>query len=147
MIHDTIAIANGVIFKRAYDILNAIMQQSAKNMDQSNSEKVGRATFDVSLFVPVVVNCSFACELFLKAMLPKKQNTHKLDKLFMLLSSDIQTRIKTNTINKMEESKPTYNESDFQSDLVSNNNKFTEWRYFHEGNSQPANLLFLSCFI
>jgi len=147
MIYDEIAMNNGVIFQRTYDILNDKMQQGIKNMVQGNSGKDGKATLDAALFVSVVVNCSFACELFLKSMLPKNTRGHKLDELFVLLDSDIQNRIKNNTIDKMKIIKTTYNETDFQADLASNSNKFAEWRYFHEGNSQTANLEFISCFM
>ncbi len=147
MIYDEITMNNGVIFQHAYDILNAKMQQGINAMVQGNTGTDGKAPLDAALFVPVVVNCSFACELFLKSMLPINTRGHKLDELFLLLDSDIQNNIKSNTVDEMKKVKSTYSDTDFQMDLTQNNNKFAEWRYFHEGNSQSANLEFISRFM
>lgn len=69
MIHDEIAMNNGVIFQHAYDILSEKMQEGLVNKALGNSGTNNKAKLDAALFVPAVVNCSFACELFLKAML------------------------------------------------------------------------------
>ncbi len=147
MIYDEIALNNGVIFQHTYDILNAKMRQGIMNMKNGSNGIDGKAALDAALFVSVVVNCSFACELFLKAMLPKDTKGHKLDELFALLDNDIQDNIRNNTIDKMKVVTPTYCHTDFQKDLEHNNNKFAEWRYFHEGNSQSVNLEFISQFM
>lgn len=147
MIFDEIAMNNGVIFQHAYDILNTKMQQGINAMAQGNTEMDGKAPLDAALFVPVVVNCSFACELFLKSMLPANTKGHKLDELFLLLDIDIQNNIKSHTIDEMRKVKSAYCDTDFQVDLTKNNNKFAEWRYFHEGNSQSVSLEFISKFM
>lgn len=64
-----------------------------------------------------------------------------------MLDNDIQNNIRSNTIDKMKDINPAYCDTDFQNDLEQNNNKFAEWRYFHEGTSQSANLEFISRFM
>ena len=147
MIYDDIALNNGVIFQHTYDILNEKMRQGIMNVKNGSNGTDGKAVLDAALFVSVVVNCSFACELFLKSMLPKDTRGHKLDELFALLDSDIQDNLRSNTIDEMKNITPAYCDTDFQNDLEQNNNKFAEWRYFHEGNSQSANLEFISRFM
>lgn len=147
MIYDKTAMNNGVIFLRAYNILDDKMQQAVKELIQGNNGVDGKAMLDASLFVTVVVNCSFACELFIKSMLPKGTKGHKLDELFALLDSDIQERIRNLTICEMKRENSVYCSADFQRDLYDNSNKFAEWRYFHEKNTCSANLQFVSSFV
>lgn len=147
MIYDEVAMNNGVIFQHTYDILNEKMQQGIINMVQGSNGTDGKAKLDAALFVPVVVNSAFACELFMKSMLPSDTRGHKLDDLFALLDNDIQERIRSFTIDKMKKLKPEYSDTDFQNDLLHNNNVFAEWRYFHEGNSNSVNLQFISLFM
>ncbi len=147
MIYDEIAMNNGVIFQRTYDILNERMQLGIINLAQGSNGMDGKATLDAALFVAVVVNSAFSCELFMKSMLPKGTKGHKLDELFYLLDNDIQSRIEKITVNRMKELKKTYCSMDFQSDLNSNSNKFAEWRYFHEKGNCSANIQFISRFM
>lgn len=143
MIYDEIAMNNGIIFQHTYDILNEKMNQAIMNLNNINKMDV----LDASLFVPVVVNGSLACELLLKSMLPQNTRGHKLDELFLLLDNNIQENIKTYTINEMKKIISGYCDTDFQNDLAQNNDQFIEWRYFHEGNAQEANLQFISGFM
>lgn len=92
MIHDEIAMNNGVIFQHAYDILSEKMQEGLVNKALGNSGTNNEANLDAALFVPAVVNCSFACELFLKAMLPQNTRGHKLNDLFFSLDANIQEK-------------------------------------------------------
>lgn len=147
MIYDELAMNNGVIFQHTYDILNEKMRQGMINLKNGSTGADGMATLDAALFVSVVVNCSFACELFLKAMLPQNTRGHKLDELFSALDNTIQENIKMRTIDEMKKTTSGYCDTDFQNDLTQNSNKFAEWRYFHEGNSQSANLEFISRFM
>ncbi len=144
MIHDEIAMNNGVIFQHAYDILSEKMQLGIINKATGNNGTNNKANLDAALFVPTVVNCAFACELFMKSMLPQNTRGHKLNDLFASLDGDIQERIRNNTIGKMNNSTQTYSEVDFQSDLTNNGNIFAEWRYFHEGNSNTVNYQFIT---
>lgn len=64
MIYDELAMNNGVIFQHTYDILNEKMRQGMINLKNGSTGADGMATLDAALFVSVVVNCSFACELF-----------------------------------------------------------------------------------
>ena len=143
MIYDEIAMNNGVIFQRAVDILNNKMQCGVINLTLESSGTDGKAALDAALLVPIAVNSAFACELFIKSMLPPNTKGHKLDDLFTLLNSDIQERIKSLTIEKMKKLKSTYCDADFQGDLLHHNNIFVEWRYFHEGKSDSVNIQFV----
>lgn len=144
MIYDEIAMNNGVIFQHTYDILYDRMNQGVQNVLLGNG---GKSKLDASLFVPVVVTAAFACELLMKSMLPKNTRGHELDNLFAKLDDDIQKRIRNITIEKMREDDSPYCVTDFQTDLVQNNNIFAEWRYFHEGKSNTVNLKFISRFM
>ena len=147
MIYDELAMNNGVIFQRTYDILNEKMRQGIINLKNGSNGVDGMATLDAALFVSVVVNCSFACELFLKSMLPQNTRGHKLDDLFSALDDTIQEHIKMRTIDEMKKITSGYCDIDFQNDLTQSSNKFADWRYFHEGNTQTANLEFISQFM
>lgn len=147
MIYDELAMNNGVIFQHTYDILNKKMHQGIINLKNGSKGADGTATLDASLFVSIVVNCSFACELFLKSMLPQDTRGHTLDELFASLDNAIQENIKIRTIYEMGKITSGYRDTDFQKDLTQNSNQFVEWRYFHEGNTQAANLEFISRFM
>lgn len=60
MIYDESAMNNGVIFQRAYDILNEKMNQGITKINNKSND--GMARLDASLIVWVAVNCSFVCE-------------------------------------------------------------------------------------
>lgn len=75
----------------------------------------------------VMVNISFACELYMKALLIWKSKSdsiireHLLSELFEKLDDDIQIRIKTESgITKWDEF------------LTHSSDAFREWRYFYE---------------
>ena len=93
MIYDELAMNNGVIFQRTYDILNEKMRQGIINLKNGSNGVDGMATLDAALFVSVVVNCSFACELFLKSMLPQNTRGHKLDDLFSALAVKVLCKV------------------------------------------------------
>lgn len=93
-----------------------------------------------TLAVPVIVNASFACERFLKSMLPDGTHGHELDKLLSKLDQENQNKIIAATGLIMKCSNPDYTQECFWKDLKDNSNNFVSWRYFHEGRSQTANL-------
>lgn len=140
MIYDEIAMNNGVIYLYAVDILYNQMNQGVKNHLKKTNEK---SNLDLSLFVPVVVNGVFACELFMKSMIKDYKYVHKFDQLFDLLDSDVKKRIRTLTVDKMKNINSTYNENDFNEDLKANNNVYTDWRFFHQRKNISANLNFI----
>lgn len=144
MLSDETAASNGVIFQHACDILYQRMKQA---LPLSGGVLNGSAALDASLFVPALVNGSFACELFLKSLLPPSTSGHKLEALFSQLDSNIQLKLKNGTIGKMKQLDPAYCEASFQTDLNSNSNVFPEWRYFHEGNSHSAGIEFIVRFM
>ena len=89
----------------------------------------------LSLNTPAIVNCAFACEMFLKLLI--KANTgdykkiHDLDKLFKLLPQDIQERL-----NKEVYYKTGMIRDAFGIPMIKKVAKhFNEWRYSFEKSS------------
>lgn len=81
---------------------------------------------------PVIVNATFACEIFLKLLLRQNQieynRVHKLKDLFDILPDNIRENIKTTTIEKYGQWKNIWN-----IELLDNiSNAFYEWRYNYE---------------
>lgn len=147
VIYDELALNNGVLFKYTYEILNERMQSGLLDLVQHNKGKYDKSNLDVSLFVPAVVNCAFACELFMKSMLPKDTHGHELHSLFSKLDTGIQGKIQNATVDSMKKIRLSYGNTDFQNDLTENSNNFAEWRYFHEKSKCSANLPFISNFM
>ena len=147
MIYDDIAMNNGVIFQHAYDILSQRMEDGVRSIESRQGGISNSAILDTSLAVPVIVNGSFACELYLKALLPKGTRGHELNDLFNKLDARVQENIRCKTIEKMKDTISDYNDTTFQSDINNNCNHFAKWRYFHEGISSPANLKFIKYFM
>lgn len=114
MISDEIAMNAACIFEHTVKILNGRMNEGIMNLSISNNEN---GKLDAALFVPIVVNCSFACELYMKSMLPNKIIKHELDILFFKLDSNIQQEVQNNIVIKMKKILPTYNDKDFKNDL------------------------------
>ena len=133
---DEITLGNATIFRYACDTLVEKMNQGFFESDANNQQEE-KAKLNQSLVVPVIVNASFACELFLKSLLPSNTHGHKLDELFSQLNQDLQNKI-------MGWTGLTLKCSD---DLKNNSNDFADWRYCHEGRSQRANLHFLLTFL
>lgn len=145
MIYDNIAMNNGVIFLHTVDILEAKMKLAFANLSSSN--KMVNASLDAALVVPIAVNGAFACELFMKSMLPNDTRGHKLEELFALLEAGLQEEIKNLTVEKMQKSSAGYGDSNFYNDLMQNSNVFAEWRYFHEGNTNSLGFHFILLFL
>lgn len=107
---------------------------------------------DFSLFIPFMVNCSFACELFLKALIDKPQKGHNLSDLFKrLLEVDIVTArsIKKTVIESFNASNKPLLHS-FEDELTSMKKTFEQFRYMHEPNMiepHAYNYLFLYIFM
>ena len=145
MIYDKVAMSNGVIFQRAVDILNTQMKLGLANMTSTN--EVVNGILDAALVVPVSVNGAFACELFMKSMLPKDTWGHKLNDLFELLDNNLKEDIRDLTVERMKKINSEYCDANFQEDLVHNSNVFAEWRYFHEGNADSVGPQFILSFM
>ncbi len=97
--------------------------------------KVQKAPFllksDAYYAFPAIVNLSFACELYIKALLSKSGHTsiirsHSLDKLFHLLPESIQ--------GQMEEgfARQCHYPVTLQKTLETHSKAFEEWRYAFE---------------
>lgn len=97
--------------------------------------------------IPIIVNASFACELYMKSILVKsglpvkklRKCGHKLDELFYILPdgqrNDIQKRM--------------YNRgygNEFELHLGEISNAFIEWRYWFEGTEKCVENIFLGNF-
>ncbi len=106
-----------------------------------------RCTKDADTFLSTpyvfVVSCSFACELYMKAILMNNNvnppKTHDLGKLFDALSPDDRTKIE-NTYNSKEEIKPI-------AELITEcKTAFEDWRYAYEKESLQIHVDALQAF-
>lgn len=140
---ELLGIAN--TFKNACNILLLQMNEgvSAISSGNLNSENHQKSV----LIIPIIVNASFACELFLKCILPDGTHGHELDRLFSSLDKESQNEIIFYTGFTIKCSNPEYTSEDFWKDLKNNSNNFVKWRYLYEGRSQKANLQFIITFL
>lgn len=136
-----ITMGNATMFCYASDLLAKRMNEGVTALSSGNLSR--DSILSSQLVVPVIVNASFACELFLKSILPPDTRGHKLQELFSALSNDLQNEIMELTISNMKDTDSDYSIEQFQQDLEKNSNNFAEWRYFHEGHSHEANLHFI----
>ncbi len=136
---------DGAIFERAYDVL--LTQMNDGVIRAYNGDKTG--IIDASLFVAVVVNGAFACELYLKSMLPNNIHKHRLDELYAELSVNIQNEIRNMTVKNMKKILPDkeYSSKEFDNDITNMGNSFVEWRYFYEMKSKNTSPQFLKAFM
>lgn len=145
MIYDEMAINNGVIFQYAVDVLSKQMNFGIIN--KLFEKGMPNCNLDASLIVPIAVNSAFACELFIKSLLPKNTRGHKLNDIFNLLDINLKKEIQDLTINRMKIFNSKYCDTNFQEDLMHNSNVFSEWRYFHEGNADSFQYQFITSFM
>lgn len=89
-------------------------------------DEYGRGCYEV-VNIPAIVNAAFSCELYIKYLLGKKRHGHNLKKLFILLDSEIQNRIRTN-INEILDNRL------FNFDLMLEraSESYKTWRYIFE---------------
>ena len=103
-------------------ILGKSFLDAAKICDKPKIEEVG---WSHNLIVPIITNMSFACELFLKAILKhddiQQKKIHKLDCLFNELGND-----------RKREIVGSEKEDEFMIKLTNISNLFEEWRYVYE---------------
>lgn len=88
------------------------------------------------LFIPIITNMAFACELFLKSLLKqhgKQLNNHRLLELFNELNKDLETEIIGSD-----------NPKDFKCNLSKISNLFVDWRYIYEQPLAAIEFNFLS---
>lgn len=90
-----------------------------------NNPKIQEVGWNHNLIVPIITNMSFACELFLKAILKhddiQQKKIHKLDGLFNELRDDRKSEIVD-----FEDAE------EFMIKLTNISNLFEEWRYIYE---------------
>lgn len=103
-------------------ILGKSFLDAAKICDNPTMEEVG---WNHDLIVPIITNMSFACELFLKAILKhddiQQKKMHKLAGLFNELGNDRKREIVRSE-----------NAEEFMIKLTNISNLFEEWRYIYE---------------
>ncbi len=108
--NNSILLANAYTFDHAYQILY-------KQMNLVISQNI---LTDMGLLVPVAVNCLFACELFLKSMLPEGTRGHNLVELLNVLDDVSRNAIIESSIKLMQQHKPDYSKDNFYSDINCN---------------------------
>ena len=90
---------------------------------------------DYHWFVPYVVNASFACELYLKALLFNEDNGptqgHDLSKLYESLSEEVKNKVLKNPCFK--------GDNEFLKKLEDAKSLFCDWRYCFE-HKKPINV-------
>lgn len=137
---------NAYAYYHAFSILYEKFNNAAKVTTPEEEETLKQK--DLMLFFPVATNLAFACELFLKSMLPDGTHGHNLRELFSQLDNNLQNAIKKFTISTMQkrDKKKVYSNADFVNYISNNEMSFVEWRYFYENNAKTFNLEFMKCF-
>ena len=135
---------NALTFSHAFRTLFKIHME-ARQVAAVTEYKKKQQYRDFTLAVPALVNGSFACELFLKALLQnegvdlkelKGRDGHTLNSLFEKLrnkNSELAVNILTITAHCLSVKGHTYNEDALMKDLDTISYLFTEMRYFYEG--------------
>lgn len=119
-----ITMGNATMFCYASDLLAKRMNEGVTALSSGNLDR--DSILSSQLVVPVIVNASFACELFLKSILPPNTRGHKLQELFSALPNDIQDEIMGWTTLDMKNTNVNYSIDQFQQDLERNSNNFYE---------------------
>ena len=113
---------------------NALIFDDAVSVLKRGSHDEGRDLIkNYLLSIPIIVNSSLACELFLKSLLPIGTHGHLLyNDLFKKLDPDCQKIISDSVVLIMKENNSEYLDAHFINDLIENEDLFVQWRYFHE---------------
>ncbi len=90
-------------------------------------DEYGRNVADI-VSIPAIVNGAFACELYIKSLLPTQEKEHNLKILFEMLLPDLQEKI-CNEINNKFKSHGVYT---FDMCLNDSADAFINWRYIYE---------------
>lgn len=138
-------LGNAFIFYHACRILIKKMNEGVLALSSGNLDAQNRQ--NGKLVVPIIVNASFACELFLKSVLPDGTHGHALNELFTCLDQKGQDEIIEYTKSAMKRSNSNYTKEQFLKDLNDSSRYFVSWRYFHEGHGLDANLQFIVNFL
>ena len=138
-------IRNGAhIFKNATYFLDSI-GNIGLNLPEGHTNKMALS----QMMIPTIVFKAFTCELTLKALVAKNQQSvdigHKLNVLYQKIDKTIQQEISTSVIAAMQTSNPAYSDADFLEDLDKIAKVFIDWRYYYE-NSQSLNYAFFDSF-
>lgn len=105
---------------------------------KSNDPSIECMGWSHPLFIPIITNMAFACELFLKSLLKrdgKQTRGHKLIELFEALKDELK-----DDIIGSEESE------EFKCNLSKISNLFVDWRYVYEQPLDDIEFSFLSTF-
>lgn len=105
------------------------------------------------MYIPGIVMQAFAAELLFKAIIVNEgkqiRKTHKLNKLFAMLSSSERKIISSNIISDIRNNKNYYGygESELNRDIDKIANTFEDWRYFFEKNDVSVDEGFLDILV
>ncbi len=141
MLTDETALSNAIIFNHAFDILYSRLEKSVIALKQNYNNK--EAQLDAALVVPVLTIGSFACELYMKSLLPPNKKGHELHHLYNQLDEEAKRNILNIHLEFMRNSKPDYSLKEFNSDLRKHRNIFRKWRYFPEHETGTADISFI----
>lgn len=138
------------IMKRGMQIKNtATWNHSAHNLLSKMVDKSQDNEDVLMMIIPDIIICAFTCELYLKAMLCKKnikfEHIHRLNDLFYLLDKDTQRFIEEETLRGLQHYFPNENYN-FNDSIEKNGNAFIETRYFYE-NGLSIDYQFLRVFV
>lgn len=131
--------AGARVFGQAAHTLGVVGQAVLKADDFKGKEMIAQN------IIPSIVLKAFSCELFMKSLVLSgdTKKIHKLDELFNCLSDTDKCAIKSEVVNKMNETIGQYADGDFVVDLGKVANAFVDWRYFYE-DTRTINIDFLN---
>ncbi len=145
MLYDETAFSNARIFNHAFEILYKRLEKGAKKLQHDRKNK--GAQLDSFLVVPVLTNGAFACELYIKSLLPPNTRGHELYDLYNRLDDKLKDNIQKMHLEYMRNYEPNYSLEDFYDDLQIHSNVFVTWRYFHECDTASAKPPFIYIFL
>lgn len=122
-------------------IIQANAFSQCADMMQEKSQKFAD-TF--MLYRPAVVNCAFACELYLKALLFQQgnQRLHRLDKLWRKLPTEMRERLERELMERYGKIKDSFGR-DYIEQIA---DAFSAWRYCYESSNLAVETGFLFVF-
>lgn len=129
------------------DRVEILIQANAFSQCADMLQERSRNYADVDSFMlyrPAIVNCAFACELYLKALLfnQGKLRLHRLDKLWERLPQEMRTRLE----NELSEQYGASQDAFGIPYIKQIANAFQSWRYSYESSNLGIETGFLFAF-
>lgn len=145
VLYNETAFCNAMIFNHAFEILYKRLEEGVKKLHHNRKNKVAQR--DSSLVIPVLTNGAFACELYIKSLLPPNTRGHELYELYNRLDDELKDNIQKIHLDYMQNYEPNYNLEDFYNDIQIHSNVFVTWRYFHDCDTASAKPPFIYIFL